>query len=739
MYFIRFCFIQILFLTTNSQEYNLQLGNELAVFRDCTVAIILQEVEHQNKSSLYNSYILEPLAFPFIHAKYRYAESTSSNGFLCGTKKMSPLPRQALHFFGTPSHKKLCFVMVLIEPKDCHNWRYSFNEKNPPSWNAFFDNTFFFIMNDFRNSPTTGATLKTGMYFIQVSKSINSLLQTESYDNTSAPIFELIDVIWRRESRTVVNFPTKLILVLYELPNNKIKVEKVHLSICVDYIGRYKKVVKKCGPSYNGTCLAEAGFFLGQPQKTIEINLTTTNIISKYLRNGNCFSFFYVGKSKFDTTKVAYLTRFMSGRFNIEPIAMQLILSNVTLINVRNGMIAEYTFLPAMLSSVETHPVGRVSLSLDKNKLHFITCSFIASKTTFLSLFGYISAFDKNSWLVIGICAAISVVVWRIAGKLSNVLGLGALFIYMILLGQSSKHVNKVKWLTGAWILTSIIISHSYQGENIERLTAPLSPKMIDEFSELLTTNVTIYSATGHKESRLRQGINRLVDQHTIGFFGSFYRYTIFGKVYLRKQINIPVVIAIKKMLQVLYTPKNKTEALNLLKAGFYLSRISTCEPVAYVGPLTMIQMLKRQLLEKGIPRKKIATSKTPYADVYDIWTFIHIPWEVVWFQNRILLLFQSGIPLLWKRWEFRISTWNETVQNEKNVSSVVRPISMDDNVAVVFYIHSGFLCLCILISLIELLQEKLHSKHTHTKVQEIEEEEEREGTSWCFRFNRKV
>ncbi|CAL8141067.1 unnamed protein product [Orchesella dallaii] len=727
MYFIIYCFVQILFLTTNTQEFNLQLGNELKTFRDCTVVIILQEIEHQNKSALEdNSYILEPLEFPIIYKNYRYAQTTTSNGLLCGTKKMYPLPMQKLHSDGTPSYKKLCFAIVLIEPKHCANWGYSIDEKNPPGRNTLFPSSIFNLMHNFRTPYTTAVTLKTGMYFIQISNSNRFLPQTGKYYNISIPTIEIIDSIWRSQSRGVFNSPTKLIFVLQQLRNNKItKVGKVHLSICVDHIGRYKNVVKKCGPSYNETCLVVAGSFVGQPQITIEINLTTTDNIRKYIQNEYCFSIFYMGKSKYDTTKVAYLTQFMSRKFTVEPIIMQIILSNVTLINVRNVIIPTFIYLPTMQSSVETHPVGRVSLSLHKNKLHFITCASIASKGTFLSLFGYISAFDKYSWVVIWICTIISVVVWRIAGKLSNVEGLGALFVYMLLLGQSSHHVNKVKWLTGAWILTSIVISYSYQGENIERLTAPLSPKMIDEFPELLRTNVTIYSATGLKESRLRQVINRVVTQDTVGVFGGFYQYTIFGKVFLRKQLHIPIMLAYKKMSQVLYMPRNKTEAMNLLKAGFYLSRLATCKPVAYVGPVKMVEMFKRQLLESGIPRKKIAISKTPYADIYDNWHFLHIPWDVDWFQNRILLLVQSGISLLWMKWEFRISTWNETVQNERIVRSIVRPISMDDNVAVVFYIHSGFLCLSILISLMELWYNQIHFQRTHTKVQVISDEDE--------------
>ncbi|CAL8112303.1 unnamed protein product [Orchesella dallaii] len=649
---------------------------------------------------------------------------------------MYPLPRQHLHSYGTPSHKKLCFAIVLIEPKHCANWGYSFDEKNPPDRDTLLPSSIFYLMGNFRNPTTTAVLLKTGMYFIQVSHSNRFLPHTGIYYNISIPAIEIIDSIWRSQSRGVFNFPTKLIFVLQQLPNTKFtNVRKVHLSICVDYIGRYKNVVKKCGPSYNETCLAVAGYLVGQPQLTTEINVTTTNNIRKYFQNECCFSIFYVGKSKYDTSKLAYLTRFISGKFNIEPIIMQIILSNATLINVRNILITTFTYLPEMQSRVETHPVGRVSLSLHKNELHFITCSSIASKGTFLSLFGYISAFDKYSWLVIWTCTIISMIVWRIAGKLSNVEGLGALFVYMILLGQSSNHVNKVKWLTGAWILTSIVISHSYQGENIERLTAPLSPKMIDEFPELLKTNVTIYSSTSLKESRLRQFLNRLVNQHTVGIFEGFYKFTIFGKAFLRKQLHIPFILAYKKMLQVLYSPRNKTEAMNLLKAGFYLNRLATCKPVAYVGPLKMVEMFKRKLLESGIPRKKIAISKTPYVDIYDIWHFLHIPWDIDWFQNKILLLVQSGISLLWMRWELRISTWNETVQNERNVPSVVRPISMDDNVAVVFYIHSGFLCLSILISLIELRYKHIHFWRTHTKVQAISDEDEGEATGCCFRF----
>ncbi|CAL8084010.1 unnamed protein product [Orchesella dallaii] len=248
-------------------------------------------------------------------------------------------------------------------------------------------------------------------------------------------------------------------------------------------------------------------------------------------------------------------------------------------------------------------------------------------------------------------------VVWHIAGKQSNVNGLGAFFVYIVLLGQSSSNMDKVRWLTGAWIMTSIVISHFYQGENIERLTAPLSPRMIGEFSELLESNITIYSAIGLKKTQMRRILSAYSKDDVNNVLGGYSGMTIFGKTFLRNEYKFAIDVAHKKLSQILYSPRNKKQAMKLLKVGFYISRLATCGSVAFVGPLKRVQLLKRQLQERGVARKRIAISKTPYSDVYDIWKFLNIPWDSSWFQKRIFSLFQSGIPLLWKRWEFRIST----------------------------------------------------------------------------------
>ncbi|CAL8084013.1 unnamed protein product [Orchesella dallaii] len=582
--------------------------------------------------------------------------------------------------------------MVIIEPKDCPNWLYRFDEKNPPGPDEFFDNSFFYLLKNFGNPLTQIATLKHGMYFIQVSNSNPLLANRQAQNHVSLPILEMMDVIWQSHAVGVVNTPTKLILVLQQLPDKNVaKVETMHLGLCVDYIGRYKRVVERCDPAYNESCLTVAAFLRGQPQKTIEINLTTSNV-AHYYQNEHCRPFFYVGKSKFDSTTLAYLTHFMSGRLNMEPIIMQIIVSNATLVNVHNMMIITTTYLPYLQYTYETHPIGGFALSVENNELHFITCAAAASKSTFLSLFGYISAFDASSWLAIWISAVVSLVVWRIVEKLENIQGLGPLMVYTVLLGQSSNHLNKARWLTGAWILTSIVISHNYQGENIERLTAPLSPKMIEDFSELLELNLTIYSATQLKETRLSQFVNGLPEGFSTEVLAGFYQFTLFGNVFLRKNLNISLELVYKKLFEVLYMPKNKTEATNLLKTGFYMNHLSTCGSNAFVGPLKRIHFFKQQLLERGIPNKRIATSKTPYADVTQT-LFYHfdeknqLTQEVPFHQNFLYLWTDYRNPLTtWRTMKhemlfIQVSNSNSSLQVENQEPNLIPTFEMIDAV----------------------------------------------------------
>jgi hypothetical protein len=58
-------------------------------------------------------------------------------------------------------------------------------------------------------------------------------------------------------------------------------------------------------------------------------------------------------------------------------------------------------------------------------------------------------------------------------------------------------------WICAAWIITSIILTNAYRGDNITALTAPMEPIPFKNFSQLLQNNFSIFSRKTY-QSRLR-------------------------------------------------------------------------------------------------------------------------------------------------------------------------------------------------------------------------------------------
>jgi len=67
--------------------------------------------------------------------------------------------------------------------------------------------------------------------------------------------------------------------------------------------------------------------------------------------------------------------------------------------------------------------------------------------------------------------------------------------------------------------------------------------------------------------------------------------------------------------------------------------------------------------------------------------------------------LIESGIVGLWNGWENRLESWNDTVEAEKQISSAFKPISIEGNVVVVFYIDLALKLACLCIFLCECIK----------------------------------
>jgi len=149
------------------------------------------------------------------------------------------------------------------------------------------------------------------------------------------------------------------------------------------------------------------------------------------------------------------------------------------------------------------------------DSLHFVTC-FPATKHTFLSFLGYVSAFDLYTWLMLLLSMVLTVTIYTVALDIDHLkitsrwaYSTGAM--YAILLRQGISDANRAKWLTGLWLLVSIIVTFFYEGDYVEKMTVPFPTQGVDTFEKMFQENFTILTPHPKEDSmRLRVTANVL-------------------------------------------------------------------------------------------------------------------------------------------------------------------------------------------------------------------------------------
>ncbi|CAL8140173.1 unnamed protein product [Orchesella dallaii] len=133
---------------------------------------------------------------------------------------------------------------------------------------------------------------------------------------------------------------------------------------------------------------------------------------------------------------------------------------------------------------------------------HFITCA-PTQVPGFLSLLGYISAFDLGTWLMLlatglGSGLFLRMILWE-AHKVSEYDWYSATFVLNVLLGQGTRVIHVSRWVGGCWIMSGMVITCFTKGKISMGLTAPLQLKSMETFEELMQSNLTIYSVESNR------------------------------------------------------------------------------------------------------------------------------------------------------------------------------------------------------------------------------------------------
>jgi len=352
-----------------------------------------------------------------------------------------------------------------------------------------------------------------------------------------------------------------------------------------------------------------------------------------------------------------FLRQYKPSEVDLEPMFIKIMFSNSTVVS-KIWTYALGTIPNSLaLKTIILKSIFVVSTPFDD--VHFVTCAPLQQRK-FLSLLGYISAFDLATWMVILLSVILSVLAWNYILKKTKKSSFSAVFILKILLGQGTNEIQNVRLITGAWVLTGLFLSYNYQGNNIDQLTSPFAPKKFETFSEILANNFKVYSLPKrYKLLRSEMPLSQFRPEEDYGYFNQFYWNPIevtFGKIYLHQKsrnTTRSIKAFLKKIVKI---PANHSEMINMLPLKYYIDTISKCNQDVFAETMSYILKLRTSLLQGNIEDSDISKSKVAFGQMYHFWKISNMQMIAEDYARRRFGLIESGIVRLWNVWK---SPWS--------------------------------------------------------------------------------
>ncbi|CAL8114624.1 unnamed protein product [Orchesella dallaii] len=727
----------------------LDLNPQLELFRMCSISVVVNHAHLDQNDEFMGSYETGPFNVPVILSFIRYEQAKKikrikniglptgfkATRFYCDEKTMQLVPSRGFYSYVSPAPKSSCFVQMYIAPKSCHKWEH--NARLPMSRMevySLFPDSFLNPIFDRRTNLKEGRAEK---FSLEKANLIFIFVNRKPFDLYlySGNIFSLVDYLWSYPYENSENgvLPTKLLFEVEPSPKEGLGiVTSTSVLTCSDYQYMAKGFKRYCGNTRKhdnptGLCLTIAAIVYWEPPELITYSnlqdISSWKQLEAY--RSSCQKNIIVTRSDHAavTSDKSYLSdltnKIKAANYSIqvEPFLLRLLCSNCTIASYMELPVSGLNIFPTFDLAVSPFPRTQFSVTTDSNLVHFVTCSPL-EKEGYLSLLGYVSAFDVGTWITAFVASVISGRLWYRYAKIpiykrnrNRDKWFHALFVYNVLLAQGTSAVGKMRWITGSWIMTGIVLTYFYQGDNINRLIAPLSTSKLQSFDAILEENLTIYSPfvdTAEIKADYIEVLNigskytKLLLRAANDSNDNVELKTVFGAKFSIKHAHKTYKEVIRLLSTITRTPHTLATAIPTLDFDYFVNKISKCDKDVYVDTLDNIQRMKLQLNKYGISEKRTTVSNHAYGQMFNDWMFHGNPWPLEGFVLRVHSLFQSGIVQLWRSWKFRVETWADTVQFARNAINSPKPVSTGDNFVVVFYVHVLLLLVALLAFMFE-------------------------------------
>lgn len=344
---------------------------------------------------------------------------------------------------------------------------------------------------------------------------------------------------------------------------------------------------------------------------------------------------------------------------------------------------------------------------------YFVTCAG-HEEVGFLSLKGMVSAFDYPTWACL-ICFSVATsvaIVWTLVHSKARDAVILAFSVLMEqgCLGNISK---KSRWICGAWLLTGVVLSNIYRGDNITAITAPLPRSKLEYFQQLLDRNFSYYmTLRSCLEMKAFVDQNELFQVLVTAVRKDFYQIFEIDGDPLEDMGILPDIqihpsslaegfsaaTAMKNdTLSIIFKqtiwPMSSTDVKDFAHVDFFVPFVAECKQafVSSFGEVAMMaQKLRTSLLEKGKNPELISRSKQPLTNTSYSWHLLHVPLPATYIFSRIQLLWSSGIFGMWEDFSIGISTHNVDTHAARARRKAMQPKKLDlkGNMVVIFLVY---------------------------------------------------
>jgi len=666
-----------------------------------------------------DKFFVEPLKFPAIMTKLSYTLEPSDTSldfsdFACdGTSYFLENVYHIRNLYKVaPPGKQNCFVQIYLNPVSCtrpgilqSSVKRHTRENNarPPT------NLLFTILDHrFPSGTTDYYGTKCCTYYIHVEVQKSGWKSRLEIFRKGTPHFAdlMLDQYQDMQFENSYFFSSKLTFWIQSISTNAklYTVTEMAILLCKNHQDYFDQMHRDCENAGN----TESELWECALQYHNENDLMTQIAVfpkqqnSQQIRNHlqiNCDNIYidYQGNSLDIFPQSFYLRQYNPLDTDLDPIFLNLMFPNSSIIN-KNTHLYNLVRIPTYrtLKSLGITDVFVVSSRF--NAIQFVTCSPL-KQPGYLSLLGYISAFDVPTWLLILLCFILSVWTWNyIAGKTKK-RKFEVMFVAQILLGQSSSEIQYVRLVTGAWVLAGVVLTYNYQGNNIDQLTSPIGPKKIETFEQVLSNNFTVYSLPMEYDN-LRVGIAGFgFDPGELYLMLGKYWYpreTNFGKLFVHQRVKTNTKDLQAELEHFVKYPKNKAEWPTMIPFGFYEEALSKCGQDVFADTFPNVNKLRSRLLSRNVDEAQISQSKTAFGQLNQFTYFYNVQITPEDYARRRFGIVESGLIHLWNEWKYRVESWNDAIEAAKQLVPSTKSISLDDNIIVVFYVDLSLKLMCL-------------------------------------------